>query len=77
MYTEKNLVELKQKIDTAKSETERLKGRHDELMKQLQDSWQCTTIEQAEQKVEKLNKEISTLQKEIEEGLLDLEQLFE
>ena len=77
MYTERDLVGLKQKIDTAKTETERLKGRQEELMNQLQDSWGCKTIDEAEQKVEKLSKEISALEKEIEDGLLELEQSFE
>lgn len=74
---EQQLLQLKHQIEDAKSETAELKGREKQLMEQLEKEWDCTTVKQAEQKIEKLQSEIDQLDIKINEGLKELEQKYE
>jgi F0F1-type ATP synthase membrane subunit b/b' len=71
--TEQDLLKLKQKIDDAKQQSSELKGQQTALMKQLKDDWKCSSIEEAEKLMEKMDKEIKTLNEKIETGLEELE----
>jgi septal ring factor EnvC (AmiA/AmiB activator) len=74
--TEQGLLKLKQEIDQAKSSVSELKGQQTALLKQLKDDWQCSSIEEAEKKIKKMQKEIETLDASIETGLEELEESY-
>lgn len=74
---EKELLELKEQIEDAKQEVNRLEGRQDGLMSQLQKDWGCKTLEQAKKKLEGLKDEIKDLEENIESGVAELEERYE
>ncbi|MFA5934991.1 MAG: hypothetical protein WC827_03850 [Candidatus Paceibacterota bacterium] len=71
---EKGLLQLKQDIDEAKNSVNQLKGQQTALLKQLKDEWGCSSIEEAEKRIKKMQKEIETLDASIETGLEELEE---
>ena len=71
MDTEK-LLELKEKIETAKTKVSQLKGKRDYLLQQLKTDWQCKTLKEAEQKEKELEIEIANIEEKIEKGLKEL-----
>lgn len=74
---EKELLELKEQIEDAKQEVNRLEGRQDGLMSQLQKDWGCKTLGQAKKKLEGLKDEIKDLEGKIESGVAELEERYE
>jgi uncharacterized phage infection (PIP) family protein YhgE len=72
--TEQQLLQLKRQVDEAKSTVNQLKGHKQALMKQLNDDWACNTIEEAEKKLSKMDKEIDDLDSQINEGIKKLEE---
>ena len=48
---QQDLLELKEKIDSAKEKAAELKGRKQGLMKELTDDWGCSTVAEAEKKI--------------------------
>lgn len=76
MMTKRQLLELKEKIDVAKSEVATLKGRQDYLIQQLQEQWDCKTVKMAEKKVEELQVSIDNIDIEIEKGINELKSKY-
>jgi vacuolar-type H+-ATPase subunit D/Vma8 len=74
--TKRQLLELKEKIDVAKSEVATLKGRQDYLIQQLQEQWDCKTVKMAEKKVEELQVSIDNIDIEIEKGINELKSKY-
>lgn len=74
---EDDLLNLKAKIDNAKTEVSELKGQKNALMKQLNDDWGCTTIAQAEKKLEGFKTNIEKLEDQIEKGTKELEEKYD
>ncbi len=74
---EKQLLELKEEIETAKSKISELTGTQKQLMKDLKTEWDCTTLEQAEKKHEELGKEINVLSDKIDKGVKELNEMYE
>ena len=74
---ETQLLALKQEIDEAKTEISELQGTKKQLMKDLKEDWDCTTLEQAEEKHEKLGVEITELSNKIETGVKELNEKYE
>lgn len=75
--TEKDLLDLKQQIDDAKTSVSELKGQQTALLKQLKDTYKCNTIEEADALVEKMRKEIATLQRQIDTHVAELEKKYD
>jgi predicted transcriptional regulator len=73
---EKELLELKQEIDHAKEESLKLQGQKNALLQQLKDEYQCSSVEQAEKLLERLQGEYSKLTSEIEEGIKKVEKEY-
>ena len=73
---ERDLLDLKKKVDEAKSTVSELTGQKTALMKQLKDDWSCATIEQAEKKLKTMKKEIENLEQSIKEGVTELEEKY-
>lgn len=74
---EKELFKLKEKIDSAKSKAAELKGRQDYLMQQLKKDWDCKTVDEANELVEKMDAEIAELNKQIASGIKKIETQME
>jgi len=68
------LLNLKAEIETAKTTVSELTGQKTALLKQLREEYKCTTIQQAEDKVEKMDKEIKAIEKQIEKETRALEE---
>jgi predicted nucleic acid-binding Zn-ribbon protein len=75
--TKEQLLDLKDQIDEAKSSVSELKGQQTALLKQLKDTYKCSSIEAAETLSEKMKKDIDKLQKQIDEGCKELEEKYE
>ena len=73
---EKQLLELKKKVDAAKSKVSELNGHQQALLKQLKDDWGCKTIDEAEKKLKSMKDEIGQLEQSIREGVKDLEEKY-
>jgi hypothetical protein len=75
--TEQQLLDLKKKVDRAKTTVSELEGQRKAQMKQLSDDWGCKTVEAAEKKVESMSNDIETLDKQIKKGIEELETKYE
>jgi hypothetical protein len=73
MKNKEDLLDLKEQIADAKTEISKKEGSRETLMSQLKEQYQCESIEDADGKVKKLDKQIGSLQIQIEEGTLELE----
>jgi peptidoglycan hydrolase CwlO-like protein len=76
MLSEKQLFDLKDEVDEAKTKVSELTGQQTALMKQLKEDWSCKTIEEAEDKLAKMDKDILILDKKIVKGTEELELLL-
>lgn len=75
--TEQQLLQLKRKVDEAKTTVSELQGQQKAQMKQLSDEWGCKTLDAAIEKGKQMNAEIETLTKQIEKGIEELETKYE
>ncbi len=71
--TEKDLLELKEEIKEANEKFLQLKGQDEALLQQLNEDWECTTIKQAQTKIDDIEKELTKINSEILEGIKNLE----
>lgn len=70
---EQELLELKQSIENAKSDLSELQGRRKSLMEQLEDDWDCHSVEDAEAKVDELLTELDEVNHAIQEGVQEIQ----
>jgi DNA-binding FrmR family transcriptional regulator len=70
---EKDLLELKEKIKEANEKFLQFKGQREALLQQLNEDWECTTIKQAQTKIDDIEKELTKINSEILEGIKNLE----
>ncbi len=77
MMNEKELLELKQEIERAKSKLSELKGRKEYLLQELYDKWGCRSLEEAQSKIDALNAEIDDLETTIEKEIGELENEYD
>lgn len=73
---ERQLLDLKNKITEAKNTTAELKGHQSALLKQLKDDWECSSVEEAEKLMAKMDKEITSLNDNIEKLMKELEEKY-
>lgn len=73
---EKKLLDLKEKINQAKTKVSELNGRQDYLIQDLKDNWKCTTIKEAKVKLEDLEQEIKEINDKIEWAVTDLKEKY-
>ena len=74
--TERELLKLKEDVDSAKQKVAELTGQQTVLLTQLKTDWDCKNISEAEEKLAKMDKDITIIDKKIEEGILDLEEKY-
>lgn len=70
---ERELLNLKSRIEQAKAKVNELRGRKNYLVQELEEKWQCTTMQQAEAKIKEMRDAIAKLDGEIKEGVLKLQ----
>lgn len=73
----KNLLQLKEEIDRAQTDLNKLEGRRQALMEQLKKEFNCSTIEEAETLLEEKQTRIKSLKKKFDEGLMELNEKLE
>jgi peptidoglycan hydrolase CwlO-like protein len=74
--TEQQLLDLKEEVDDAKTKVSELTGQQTALMKQLKEDWDCKTIQEAEEKLETMEKNITILENKIKKGTKELEEKY-
>ena len=74
---EKQLLQLKQDIEDAEKQVAELKGQYTYLKKELKKDWNCDTTELAEKKIEAMRKEAEKLDKQIDEGVDKLREIYD
>jgi len=72
--SEKELLELKDKVEAAKNEVERLRGRKQQLMEQLKKEYKLNSIDEAKKELEKLSNSIKELNITIDASTSTLEE---
>jgi predicted nuclease with TOPRIM domain len=77
MLNEKQLLDLKEDVGEAKQKVAELTGQNTALINQLKTDYSCKTIAEAEEKLAKMDKDISIIDKKIEDGIKDLETKYE
>ena len=76
-WDNEQLLDLKDKIDTAKGKVSELNGQLQVLMNQLLNDWKCKTVEEAEKKLKEMDINITNLERKIKKGTEELEQSIE
>jgi len=74
---EKQLLELKKKIEKAQGEKSELQGSLKHLQKQLKEEWNCSTVEEAQTKLEDLYDQKQQIEKTIDTLSRELDDLLE
>jgi len=74
---EKQLLELKDKIDRARSEQSELKGKKSAIMDTLKKKFNCSTIKQAQKKLQDIKAEITVIEHKKEKGIKELQEVYE
>ena len=76
MLNTKQLLDLKEKVETAKQVVSEKKGHQTALMNQLKNDWGCKSIEDAEKKLKSMNSEIDELNSKIEDTIVEIENKY-
>lgn len=76
MLDERQLLDLKQEIEEAKSRISELRGQRNALLQQLEDGFKCKNIEQANEKLKALDKKSEELTKQINKLTDELEEKY-
>jgi DNA anti-recombination protein RmuC len=71
--TERDLLNLKEKIESSKESISQMKGQLTVLLQQLKESFDCSTFEQAKKKYKQMEKDHETLSSELEEEIENFE----
>lgn len=73
---EKDLLDKKKEIETAKDELNSLKGEKKVYESQLKKDWECSTLKEAKLKISSLKQQEETLQAQIEKELASIEEKY-
>lgn len=71
--TERDLLSLKEKIESSKESISQMKGQLTVLLQQLKENFDCSTFEQAKKKYKQMEKDYETLSSELEEEIENFE----
>lgn len=72
----KKILEIQGKIETAKSNISKLKGKQELYSKQLKDQFSCDSLPEAENYLKKLVSKIDRLEQSLEKALEDLQKKY-
>ncbi len=76
MKTERELLDLKEKVEKAKTTISGLEGQKTALVNQFKADFKVTTMKDAEAKLSTLTDEITSLEKEIESKVAEIENKY-
>lgn len=76
MYTEKELLEMKKEVEEAKTSVSELKGQQTAVLKQLKDTYKCSSIEITDAEIGKIKTKLVNINKQIEEHSKILEENY-
>lgn len=74
---EQKLLDLKRKIEQAKTRKAELTGKRDGLMETLQKKWKCGSVEEAEKLIQQKEDEIAELEKKRDKGIKELQEKYD
>jgi hypothetical protein len=74
--TERELLALKQKIESAEKDAAQLEGQKKYLYQQLKEQFDCETIEQAEALLDKMDAQITKQEKELKDAIGRIEETY-
>jgi len=75
-YTEKELLKLKQKVDDAEQAVQQFKGRKDELLEQLKETFNCETIKEIKAKRKEIEKDLDKLQNKFDAKIKEINEKY-
>ena len=75
--TEKDLMNLKEELNQAKDKVAGLQGQHDLLMKQLKETWECKTTQEAEKALAKMEKDVEEMSTTIERKMQEIQKAYQ
>lgn len=71
------LLDLKEDIDKAKDKVNRLEGRKEHLLQELEEEWECESVEEAKGKLSDMKGEIDDMNKQIKKDTEKLEEEYD
>jgi predicted nuclease with TOPRIM domain len=74
---ERELLQLKKDIEESKQKVSELKGEKQALMKQLKEDWNCSTLDEANEKLKEMQQKAEEMEQEIEQETMELEHKLE
>lgn len=72
-----DLLDLKKRIDEAKEDISKLEGRKAGYLETLKEQFKCNSVKDANELLEKMDRNIKDLEEEIKTGLEQLEEEFD
>lgn len=73
---EHDLLKLKEEIEGAKTQVAELKGKEKYLKQELQEKWDCGTIEEAEKLLSQMEKDAEKIDKQIQRATAQIEDKY-
>ena len=70
------LLELKEKVEVAKTKVTEIKAKQEYLLKELKDNHNCKSISEAEEENEKMDAEIEKIDTDINVAVKELEEKY-
>ena len=77
MNEAEKLLKMKDKINKAKENIARIKGRKEQLYETLKKDFDCTVLKEAEKKLKKINEELDKKETALKDGVVALEEKYE
>lgn len=74
---EQGLLELKGRIDRAKTKVAELTGRRDRLMEELQKDWDCNSRDTAQEVLKHMEEKIKEINSKFTKNLQELKELYD
>lgn len=74
---EQGLLELKGRIDRAKTKVAELTGRRDRLMEELQKEWDCNSRDTAQEVLKHMEEKIKEINSKFTKNLQELKELYD
>jgi hypothetical protein len=74
--SEKELLELKEEINDAKTKTSELTGQQNAVLQQFKNEFGCKTINEAKTKLAEIEKTIAIQEKKIAKGVGEIEEKY-
>ena len=73
---ERQLLDLKDQVEEAKTRVSELNGQKQVLMKQLKDEWNCESTEEGDKEISRMLVEIKALDEKIQEETKELQEKY-